>query len=134
MTGETSSNWITYHNDIKIETYQLMSVTFVKFELIYFFRDALSGVRWFLAAESFLKIIKNSFCFTIKVDSVLKIFKFLFWISWPCKKADWQESYKVNFKLYYVTSWKADNYDIFIAQYFKNKRQSDSETGSVNRI
>ena len=38
---------------------------------------ALSGLRYFLAAENPLKIMKNAFYFTSNVLFVLKIFKFL---------------------------------------------------------
>ena len=43
-------------------------------------KGALSGRRQFLATESPLKTMKNTFCFTWKALFVLKIFKFLFWI------------------------------------------------------
>ena len=41
------------------------------------FKGALSGLRQFLATERFLKIMKNTFYFTSKDLSGLKIFKFL---------------------------------------------------------
>ena len=43
------------------------------------FKDALSGLRQFLATESPLKMMKNAFYFTLKTLFVLalKIFKFL---------------------------------------------------------
>ena len=41
-------------------------------------KDALSGLRQFLATEIALKILKNIFYFTSKSFFVLKIFKFLF--------------------------------------------------------
>ena len=44
-----------------------------KFEVI---KGTLSGLRQFLATESSLKIMKNTFCFTSKAISVLRIFKF----------------------------------------------------------
>ena len=40
-------------------------------------KGALSGLRQFLAIESFLKIMKNAFYFTSEALFVLKIFKFL---------------------------------------------------------
>ena len=43
-------------------------------------KGALSGLRQFLATESSLKMMKNNFYFTLKALSVLKIFKFLFWV------------------------------------------------------
>ena len=42
-----------------------------------YFKGALSGLRQFLAAESPLKSMKNTFYFTSKDLFVLKIFKFL---------------------------------------------------------
>ena len=41
---------------------------------------ALSGLRQFLAAESSLKMMKNTSYFTSKALFVLKIFKFLSWL------------------------------------------------------
>ena len=41
------------------------------------FKDALSGLRLFLATESTLKMMKNVFYFISKALFVLKIFKFL---------------------------------------------------------
>ena len=40
-------------------------------------KGALSGLRQFLANESPLKMIKNTFYFPLKDLSILKIFKFL---------------------------------------------------------
>ena len=40
-------------------------------------KGALSGLRQFLATESFLKMMKNAFYFALKALVVLKIFKFL---------------------------------------------------------
>ena len=40
-------------------------------------RDALSGLRQLLAAESAFKIMKNNFYFILKALFVLKIFRFL---------------------------------------------------------
>ena len=40
-------------------------------------KDALSSLRQFLATESPLKLMKNTFYFTLKTLFVLKIFKFL---------------------------------------------------------
>ena len=41
------------------------------------FKDALSGLIYFLATDSSLKIMKNDFYFTLKALFVLKVFKFL---------------------------------------------------------
>ena len=40
-------------------------------------KDALSGLRQFVANENRLKMVKNAFYFTLKALFVLKIFKFL---------------------------------------------------------
>ena len=42
--------------------------------------SALSGLRKLLTIESYLKMMKNAFCFTFKALFVLKIFKFLSWL------------------------------------------------------
>ena len=47
------------------------------FYQVRWFKDALSGLRKFLATESPLKMMKNAFYFTSKTLFVLKIFKFL---------------------------------------------------------
>ena len=44
-----------------------------------FFKDALEGLKQFLATEIRLKVMKNAFYLTVKALSVLKIFKLL-----PC--------------------------------------------------
>ena len=41
------------------------------------FKDALSGMRKFVATESPFKMMKNAFYFTLKALFFLKIFKFL---------------------------------------------------------
>ena len=43
-------------------------------------KDALSGLRQFLATESPLKMMKNAFYFTLKALFILKMFKFLSWL------------------------------------------------------
>ena len=48
--------------------------------LFAYFKDALSGLRQFLAIESSLKVMKNPFYFSSKALFVLKVFKFLSWI------------------------------------------------------
>ena len=45
------------------------------------FKGALSGLRQFLANESPLKMMKSDFYFIVKALFVLKIFKFLSWLS-----------------------------------------------------
>ena len=46
-----------------------------------FMKGALSGLRQFLATESPLKMMKNSFYFTLKALFVLKTFKILKFLS-----------------------------------------------------
>ena len=41
------------------------------------FKGALSGLRYFLASESPLKMMKNAFCSTSKALFILKTFNFL---------------------------------------------------------
>ena len=50
---------------------------------------ALSGLRQVLATESSLKMMKNSFYFTLKALFAFKIFKFL--TLWTCRKTAWLE-------------------------------------------
>ena len=38
---------------------------------------------------------------------------------WLCRKTAWYESYKVNFKIYDVIDWTADNHNSYIALYLK---------------
>ena len=40
----------------------------------------------------------------------------------------------VNFKIYGVTDWITNLWNIHIAQYLKKKKQPGNENGSVNRI
>ena len=68
------------------------------------FKDALSGLRQFLATESPLKMMKNAFYFIIKALFVLKIFKFLSWLFDHVSK-QLGYGHKVNFKFYDVTAW-----------------------------
>ena len=49
-----------------------------QFKNVTIFKDALSGLRQFLATKSYLKMMKNAFYFTSKPLFVLKIFKFRF--------------------------------------------------------
>ena len=69
-------------------------------------KSTLSGLRQFLATESPLKMMKNSFCFTL-VFFFLKINQFLSWIFGHVKN-DWKD--KVNFKIYDVIT-------TYVAQY-----------------
>ena len=68
-------------------------------------KDALSGLRQILATEVALKMMKNAFYFTLKSLFVLKIFKFLSWLFGHVEKlVDYK--YKINFKVYDVTTWE----------------------------
>ena len=54
----------------------------------------------------------------LKALFVLKIFKLLFWLVGSAgKRLD--QTPKVNFKVYDVTDWETNNYNIYIAQYLK---------------
>ena len=44
------------------------------------YKDAPSGLRQFLATESPLKMMENTFHFTLKALFILKISKFLYWL------------------------------------------------------
>ena len=71
-------------------------------------KGALSGLRQFMATESRLKTMKNTFYFTSKALFVLKIFKFLSWLfGHVVKRLDKKD--KVNFKFYDVTAWLRNN-------------------------
>ena len=52
----------------------------IAFDGICMVKGALSGLIQFLATESPLKMMKNTFAFTLKALFVLKIFKFLSWL------------------------------------------------------
>ena len=56
---------------------QIFKILFQKGDI----KNALSGLRKFLATESPLKMMKNVFYFISKALFVLKIFKFLSWLS-----------------------------------------------------
>ena len=61
-------------------------------------------------------MMENTFYFILKAFFVLKIFKFLSWLSGHVEKKAWLES-KVNFKIRDVTTRLTNNYNINIAQY-----------------
>ena len=82
------------------------------------FKGALSSLRQFLATESPLRMLKNVFYFTLKTLLVLEIFRFLSWIFGYVEKwFDYKD--KVNFKIYDVTTWLANNFNTHINQYFE---------------
>ena len=79
-------------------------------------------MRKFLITESPLKVTWNVFYFTLKILFVLKIFTFLSWFfGYVEKQLDLND--KTDFKIYDVTTWKANNCDTHIAQYFKKQRE-----------
>ena len=87
-----------------------------------FIKGALSGLRQFLAFESFLKMMENTYFLTFKVCFVLKIFKFTFWFFRHAeKRLIWKG--KVNFKMYDAKTWLTNNYSTRIDQYLKKQRQ-----------
>ena len=80
-------------------------------------KGALSGLRQFLATESPSRTIRNSFYFTSKALSFLKIFKFLSWLfGHVAKRLDKKD--QVNFKFYNVTAWLTNNCPIHIQYTF----------------
>ena len=52
-------------------------------------KNAVSGLRQFLANESPWKIMKNAFCFILKALSVLKIFKYMSWLFGHVENRTW---------------------------------------------
>ena len=81
-------------------------------------KDALLGLRQFLAAESPLKMMKNAFYFMSKTLFVFKIFKFLSWL-FGCVAKWLDKKDKVYFKLNDVTAWLTNNCNTHIAQCLK---------------
>ena len=68
-----------------------------------------------------LKMIKNAFYFTLKAPFVLRILTFLSWLFGYIEEMAWLE-HKVNSKIYDVTTWFTNSYNIHIAQYLKVTR------------
>ena len=66
--------------------------------------------------ESPIKMLKKCLKFILKALFVLKIFKVLSWLFCHVEKKAWLET-KVNLKIYDVTTWLINNYNIHIAQY-----------------
>ena len=48
------------------------------------------------------------------------------------KRLDYKD--KVNFEIYDVTAWLANNYNTLIAQYLTNESQPDNEIWSVKEV
>ena len=79
------------------------------------FKGALSGLRQFLATESFLKMMKKAFYFTSEALFILKIFKFLSLLfDRVLKRLDSKD--KVNLKFYDVTEWSTNHFNTHITQ------------------
>ena len=75
-------------------------------------------------------MIKNAFYFILKGLFILKIFKFLSWLSGHQKK--WFDlKYKVNFKIYDVTTWLTNNYYIYIAHISQSKDNQAMKFGQL---
>ena len=70
--------------------------------------------------ENPLIMMKNAFYFMLKAFSVLVIFKFLSWLFGYVEKP-LDKKTMVNFKVYEVTNWTANDYNTHIAQYLKSK-------------
>ena len=91
---------------------------YLHFNFHFVFKGRLSGLRQFLTTESSLKMMKNSFYFTSKALSVLKIFKFFSrFFGHVSKSLDQKE--KVNFKFYNFIAWLTNNCATHIAQYLE---------------
>ena len=63
-------------------------------------------------------MMKNPFCLTLKALSVLKIFKFVSWLSDHVEKRLDQKD-KVNFRIYEVISWLINNCNTHVVRYLK---------------
>ena len=63
--------------ETRVIRYTAWFFLFLKRKILTTFKGALSRLRQFLAFESPLKMIKNTFYFTLKALFILKIFKFL---------------------------------------------------------
>ena len=124
-TNKASTNvnikisWMTSNDGLNFRSTYLQW-TFVgsikNVDILYWFKGALSSLRQLLEIESPLKMMKNTFYFTIKALFVIKIFKFLPWLVGHVKKR-LDSKYKVNFKIYDVTAWFTHNCNTYIAQH-----------------
>ena len=79
---------VTVNTNFRIFQYKLL-------HNVLYLKDALSGLRQFLATKSHLKMMKNAFYFNSKALFVLKIFKFLSWLFYHvCKRLEisWRHS------------------------------------------
>ena len=84
----------------------------------YRIKGALSDLRQFLAIESPLKMMKNTFDFISKALFFLKIFNVLSWLFGHVAKRLYKKN-KVNFNIYEVTAWLTNNRYTHIAKSFE---------------
>ena len=63
--------------------------------------------------------MKNAFYIKLKALFILDIFTFLSWRFGHVEK-QLDKKAEVNFKIYDVTDWTANNYNAYIVQYLKN--------------
>ena len=86
--------------------------------ILWGFKGALSGLRPFLAAVIFFKMVKNTFYFTLKALFVLKIFKFLSCVfGHVAKLLDKKD--KLDFRFYDITAWLINDCNTYIALYLE---------------
>ena len=86
--------------------------------ILWGFKGALSGLRPFLAAVSFFKMVENTFHFTLKALFVLKIFKFLSCVfGHVAKLLDKKD--KLDFRFYDITAWLINDCNTYIALYLE---------------
>ena len=77
--------------------------------------------------------MKYAFYFMLKALFVLEIFPFLSWrFGYVEKRFD--RKAELNFKIYDVTDWTRNNYNIHIAKHLRKLRPSDNDICSVNKI
>ena len=64
-------------------------------------------------------MMKNAFCFILKALFILEIFTFLRYLLFGYVEKRLDKKAMVNFKIYDVTDWATNNYNIHITQYVK---------------
>ena len=108
----------------------------LNFDLKYYVKGTLLGLRQFLKTKNPLKTMKNAFHFTLKYFFVLKIHVLKFLSGLFCHvETAWLED-KVNSKSqrWKQTTLETNNCNTHIVQYLENSFQSDNEIFLVNRI
>ena len=83
------------------------------------FKGALSGLRQFLASESYFKMMKNAFYFTLKVLLALKIYK-VYLHSFVMQKNGLIRKLRLISKLR-VTTWLANNCNNILTNILRSK-------------